>query len=302
MYFNGEFVRQDKALISIMTHGLQYGTGCFEGIRAYYSEKDTALYAFRLEEHFKRFLRSCQTLFIKPGHSAGELSQITKSLLEKNFDKTDIYIRPVAYKSDLRVGNFNLTKLEDGLAIYTVSMGRYLDTTKGVRATISPWRRISDTAIPPRAKVTGSYINTSLAKTDAELSGYDEALLLDNAGHIVEGSAENIFAVKSGALITPPPSDDILEGITRSTIIELVQKELKLPLIERSIGRSEIYSVDELFLVGTGAEVSPVISVDKRLIGDGTIGKYTKILKDMYFQIVHGENKTYKHWLTKITA
>ena len=302
IYFNGEFVTEDKAKVSIMTHGLQYGTGCFEGIRAYYNEKDMALYAFRLEDHFKRFALSCKTLFITLSYTPEELADITVELLRKNFEQTDIYIRPVAYKSDLRVGNFNLTELEDGLAIYTVPMGRYLDTGEGISATVSSWRRISDTAIPPRAKVTGSYINTSLAKTDAALAGYDEALLLDQTGHVAEGSAENIFLVKNNTFVTPPVSDDILEGITRNTMIELIQKELKLPVTERSIGRTEVYQVDELFLVGTGAEVTSVISVDKRPVGNGEIGEHTKALKDLYFKIVHGENEKYKHWLTKITT
>lgn len=302
VYFNNEFVPQDEAVVPVQTHGLQYGTGCFEGIRAYYSERDDCLYAFRMKDHYKRFALSCKTLFIDLKQTPEELTDITKELLKKNFAKTDMYIRPIAYKSDLRVGNFNLTELADGLAIYTVPMGRYLDTGKGISATVSSWRRISDTAIPPRAKVTGSYVNTSLAKTDAALSGYDEALLLDQAGNMVEGSAENIFLVKNNTFITPPVSSDILEGITRNTIIELIQQELKMSITERSIGRTEVFQADELLLVGTGAEVTSVTSVDKRQIGDGTIGPKTKRLKDLYFTITHGGDESYTHWLTKITA
>jgi branched-chain amino acid aminotransferase len=301
VFFNGKFVAEKDAVVSIKTHALHYGTGCFEGIRAYYNEAENCLFVFRIEEHYKRFLNSAKTLFIKIGYSEKELVEITKDLLVKNFEKTDIYIRPLAYKADPAVGNFVLPKLADGLSIYTVPLGRY-GSTSGIKTQVSTWRRVSDMSIPPRAKITGSYVNTALAKTEAVLNGYDEALLLDMNGHIVEGSAENIFVLKDGVALTPPVHDDILVGITRDTIIMLLQKELNIEVIQRSIDRSEIYSADEVFLVGTGAEVLPVLEVDKRQIGNMKIGKVTKKVSDIYFSLAHGTYGKYNEFLTKISA
>lgn len=300
-YLNEQFILEQKAVVPIQTHALQYGTGCFEGIRAYYNKQAKALFVFRMEDHFKRLFNSCRLLFITPSHSVDELCSITKKLLQKNYEETDIYIRPFAFKADLRVGNFNLHELKDNFAIYTISMGRYLDTTKGIEAGVSSWRRIPDNTIPPRGKITGSYVNTSLAKTEATQNGFGEALLLDFNGHIVEGSAENLFVVQENTLITPPLSEDILRGITRDTVMTIAQKELGLPVVERSIDRSEIYQFDEVFLVGTGAEITPVVKIDGRLIGDGEVGKISQKIKNLYFDIVHGKNKNYQHWVTKIT-
>ncbi len=299
MYLDGKFVTEEKAVVPVTAHALHYGTGVFEGIRAYYSQKDKALYVFRLEDHFKRFLDSCKILCIDLGLSAEELSQLTIELIKKNFSETDMYIRPLAFKSDPAVGNFNLKTLKDSLAIYTVAMGRMIEKN-GINATISSWTRVSDNSIPPRAKITGAYANTSLAKTESIAGGYDEALLMDNRGHVVEGSAENVFLVKNGVVITPPVSDDILVGITRDTMMRLISDQLHLPLVERSIDRSEVYQADELFLVGTGAEVTPVIKVDGRNIGDGKLGSVAGNIRKEYFDLVHGQSTLYPHFLTKI--
>lgn len=300
IYYDGKFMPQEEARIPVTAHALHYGTGCFEGIRAYFSEKEKALFVFRLQEHFKRFQNSCKVLFIDLGLSVEELSKIAVQLLKKNFSETDIYIRPLAFKSDPAVGNFSLPTLRNSLVIYTIPLGRYLNTEKGIKAKISSWDRISDNAIPPRAKITGAYVNTSLAKTEALLLGYEEALLMDRHGHLVEGSAENLFIVKDGIVITPPSSDDILVGITRQTIIQICEEQLHLEVVERSIDRSEIYTTDEVFLVGTGAEVSPVVKVDFSPIGDGKIGEITGKIRKLYFDIVHGKNPKYSEWLTKI--
>lgn len=300
IYFDGKFVEEDDAKISVKAHGLHYGTGCFEGIRAYYSEKEDCLYVFRMREHYERFLKSCKIMFIDLNKTIDELCDITVELLEQNFTKSDVYIRPLAFKSDPAVGNFNLKTLKNSLVIYAIPMGRHIDAPLGLKAGISSWRRIPDNAIPPRGKLTGSYINTSLAKTESTMNGYDEALLLDSDGHVVEGSAENLFVVKNGRLITPSLSSDILEGITRDTVITIAQ-ELEIDVIERSIDRSEIYQVDEIFLVGTGAEVLPVIEVDGRIIGDGKIGKVSQQVKDIYYKLVHGEYNKYSEFLTKVT-
>lgn len=300
MYLNGKFVPEEQAVIPITTHALHYGTGCFEGIRAYYSEKDNALLVFRMRDHLKRLLLSCKILLTTPEESLDELCEITKKLIEKNFEKADLYIRPLAYKADPAVGNFNLKTLKNGLAIYTVPLGRYLNTDKGISASVSSWRRVSDNAIPPRGKLTGSYVNTALAKSESLFAGYEEAILLDNDGHVVEGSAENIFIVRDGHIITPPESSDILIGITRQTIMTLCKDDLHIQVIERNIDRSELYQADEVFFVGTGAEVSPVVSIDGRAIGNGKIGSITAKIKETYFQLVHGQYPKYKEFITTI--
>lgn len=299
VFFDGQIVEEEKALISVRTHALHYGTGCFEGIRAYYNQDEGALYIFRLKDHLHRLLQSCKTLFIKLPYNLDELCKLIEELVTQNFTQTDLYVRPLAFKSDLAVGNFDLTTLKDSFIIYTVPLGRYLKTD-GVRANVSSWRRIPDNSIPPRAKISGAYVNTALAKTESALSGYDEALLLDGSGHIVEGSAENIFIVKGGKVITPPVSDDILEGITRDTVIKILEEDLKIKVLERSVDRSEIYSADEVFLVGTGAEISPVIEVDKREIGKGEAGEISQQVKEIYHQLVRGRYSKYPEFLNKI--
>ena len=298
-YLNGKFVPEEKAVIPVTAHALHYGTGCFEGIRAYYNEDEKALFVFRLEDHFRRMVHSTKILFIKLPGTPKELAKITVELLQKNYSETDIYIRPLAFKQDPAVGNFNLTTLADGFCIYTVPLGRYLKE-KGVRANVSSWMRIPDRAIPPRGKVTGAYVNTAFAKTESLLGGFDEALFMDENGHIVEGSAENLFMVRDGKLITPAMSDDILIGLTRDTIIKIAKDELGIETIERSIDRSDIYLADEVFVCGTGAEVTPVIEIDHRKIGDGGIGEITGKIRKLYFDIVHGKNPKYSNWLTKV--
>lgn len=300
VFFDGKFIKQEEAMVPVNTHALHYGTGCFEGIRAYYSEKEKALFAFRMRDHYQRFLLSAKVIFVNIPYSVDELCKITTELIAKNFAETDLYIRPLAFKSDRAVGNFNLKTLKDSLVIYTIPMGRHYGDKEGIRATISPWTRISGNAIPPRAKVTGAYVNTSLAKTESTLSGYDEALFVNSRGHIVEGTAENIFIVKNGTVLTPPASDDILEGITRDTVIKLCRDELKLNVIERSVDRTDAYQADEMLLTGTGAEISPVIEIDGRVIGSGVIGPVGEKVKDLYSRVVHGEYPKYGEFLTKI--
>lgn len=301
VFTDGKFIPENEAKISIASHALNYGTGCFEGIRGYYSQKEKALFVFRLESHYRRLLNSGKILFMDIPYSVKELCDFTIQLLKKNFEPTDTYIRPLLFKSDLTVGNFNLKTLKTSIAIYTVALGRYLDTEKGIKANISSWRRTSDNAIPARAKITGSYVNTALAKTESALNGFDEAIFLDQEGHITEGSGENLFMVKNNVVITPPENSDILVGITRSTVINLLKDDLEVEITERAIDRTEIYQADEVFLVGTGAEITPIIEIDKRKIGNGRIGNITKDIKDLYHNIVHGENKKYLELLTKVT-
>jgi branched-chain amino acid aminotransferase len=300
IFFNGKFVPWEKAKVSVATHALNYGTGCFEGIRAYWSESQKKLFVFRLSDHIKRMKRSAKTLFLKLPVSEKEFQKIVVALLRKNKLKEDAYIRPLLFKSEEVIGKFDLKKLEDSFAIFTVPLGRYLNTGSGVKTIISSWRRIDARTVPPFAKPTGIYLNTALAKTEALARGVDEAILLNLDSSVAEGSAENIFLVKNKKLITPSLDQNILAGITRKTIIELAKKELGIATAERKIMKKELFLADEVFLTGTGAEVAPVIEIDGKKISQGKTGKITSRLQFLYFQIVHGENKKYRYWLTGI--
>jgi branched-chain amino acid aminotransferase len=298
-FFKGQVVPIEEAKISIMTHAFNYGTGCFEGIRAYWNGDDEQLYVFRLKEHYERMHRSCRILRIDLPYSADELAEITVDLLRREGYRQDAYIRPLAYKADEIIG-VRLHGLRDEFAAFAVPFGRYLEKEEGAHVCISSWQRVDDNATPARAKITGAYINSALAKTDAVLSGYDEALVLTHAGHISEGSAENFFMVRNGCLITPPVTSNILEGITRDAIMELAQNELGLQTIQRSIDRSEIYICDEAFLCGTGVQVAAITQIEHRLIGTGQIGPVVSRLRDLYFDVVKGKNAKYRHWCTPV--
>ncbi|HFD39990.1 MAG TPA: branched-chain amino acid transaminase [Anaerolineae bacterium] len=294
-FFRGRIVPIEQAKVSIMTHGLNYGTGCFEGIRAYWNEGQAQLYLFRPTEHYERLHRSCRILRIDLPYSVQELNAITVDLLRREGFRQDAYVRPLAYKASELIG-VRLHDLEDGFAIFAVPFGRYIENEEGAHVCISAWRRVDDNAAPARAKITGAYINSAFAKTDAVLSGYDEALVLTQTGHISEGSAENFFMVRDGLLITPPITSNILEGVTRDTIIRLAQEELGLPVIERSIDRSEVYVCDEAFLVGTGVQVAAITRIEHRPVGTGRIGPVVSQLRELYFDVVRGNNPKYRHW------
>lgn len=298
-FFNDGFVPFEEAKISVMTHAFNYGTGCFEGIRAYWNEDDGQLYVFRMREHYERMHRSARILRIELPYSVPELGEMTLELLRKEGYRQDTYVRPLAYKSEEIIG-VKLHDLSDGFALFAVPFGRYIENEEGAHVCISSWRRVDDNATPARAKITGAYINSAFAKTDAILSGYDEALVLTDRGHISEGSAENFFMVRNGALITPPVTSNILEGITRDTIIELAFEEMGLRTMQRSIDRSEIYICDEAFLVGTGVQVAAITRVEHRPIGSGEIGPVVTRLRELYFDVVKGKNPKYRHWLTPV--
>lgn len=300
-YFKGDFVPLSEAKVSIMTHGLNYGTGCFEGIRGNWNSAEKQLYIFRIREHYERLERSCKILKIQLPHNVDELCNITTELVRRNGYQEDMYIRPIAYKGAAVVG-VKLHGVEDAFSIFTVPFGNYLDVSNGIRCGTVGWRRIDDCAIPARAKVTGGYINSALAKTEAIENGYDEAVMLSNSGHVTEGSGENLFVVVDGALVTPAPSEGILIGITRSTVIQLAREELGLRTIERSVAKSELYTSQEVFLTGTAAHITPVLEVDHRKVGDGKIGPVTKQLMDLYFDVITGRNKKYVEWCTPVYA
>ena len=298
-FFDGKFVPIEEAKVSVMTHAFNYGTGCFEGIRAYWNEDHQQLYAFRLKEHYERMHRSACILRIGLPYSVPELCDITVELLRKEGYRHDAYIRPLAYKSSEMVG-VRLHDLSDGFAMFAIPFGRYIENEEGAHVCVSSWRRVDDNATPARAKITGAYINSAFAKTDAVLAGYDEALVLTDTGHISEGSAENFFMVRNGNLITPPVTSNILEGVTRDTIIELAREELGLRTIQRTIDRSEIYICEEAFLVGTGVQVAAITRVEHRPLGDGTIGPVVSRLRDLYFDVVRGKKPKYRRWLAPV--
>ncbi len=298
-FFEGEFVPIDKAKVSIMTHAFNYGTGAFEGIRAYWNEKDNQLYVFRMPEHYDRLHQSCRILKINLPYSTKELCDLTCELLRKEGYRQDTYIRPIAYKASEGIG-VRLHDLKDSFCIFALEFGRYIEKEEGARAAVSSWRRVDDNAAPARAKITGIYVNSALSKTEVMERGFDEAIVLTQDGHVSEGSAENIFLVRDGVLVTPAPFENILEGITRKTIMQIAKEEFGIETIERQIDRSELYIADEVFFCGTGVQVAAVIEIDGRTIGNGKIGPVCKKIRDLYFEIARGNVNKYKHWCTPV--
>ncbi|MBI3122004.1 MAG: branched-chain amino acid transaminase [candidate division NC10 bacterium] len=299
VYFNKQFIPLSEAKVSIRTNALHYGSGVFEGIRAYWNATEQQLFVFRLPEHYERMVSNCKVLKLKLDHDGKELCAITVDLLRRNQPKEDTYIRPIAYISSEGLGP-KLLGYETGFAIYTIPLGDYIDTSVGIKVGFCSWRRISDNTIPARCKVTGGYVNSALARTEAMEQGYDEALFLTQDGFASEGSAENLFLVRSGTLVTPDRSQDILEGITRDTLLTLCREELGLTVTERQVGRTELYVADEVFLCGTGAQVAPVIQVDRRPVGSGKMGPITARIQQLYFEVVKGNHPKYRHWCTPV--
>jgi branched-chain amino acid aminotransferase len=282
-----------------MTHALQYGTGVFEGIRGYWSPEHEQLFLLKLREHYRRMQNSVKVLKLKIPMNLDELCETSVELIRRNNFRQDVYIRPFAFKSSEEIG-VRLHNLKDSFAIYVTPFGNYVEVDGGIRCMVSSWRRIDDNVAPARAKISGIYVNSALAKTEAMENGFDEAIMLTQDGHVCEGSAENIFLLRDGKVYTPPTNDNILEGLTRLAMIELLRKELDMEVVERSIDRSELYIADEIFLCGTGAQISPVIDVDHRPIGDGQVGPVVSQLQKLYFDIVRGRNNKYSSWLTPV--
>lgn len=298
-FFKGKIVPFSEAKISIMTHAFNYGTAVFEGIRAYWNQEQNQMYILKSREHYERLQKSAAALKIKLGFSLDEMCRATLELCQKNGYKEDIYIRPIAYKSEERIG-LGLTGIKDDFCIFVAPFGLYLDITKGIRVCISSWRRISDQSLPQGCKITGAYINSSLAKSEALEKGFDEAILLSPDGTVAEGSGENIFIIKDGNLITPPLLEIILPGITRVAIMELAKKELGISTHERFLSKEELMAADEMFFCGTGAQISPIVEVDRQKIKDGKVGPLTKQLQEIYFKAARGDNPKYRDWLTPV--
>jgi branched-chain amino acid aminotransferase len=280
-----------------MTHALHYGTAVFEGIRGNWNEEQGVVNIFRLREHYERLLRGCRLLMLNIPYSLEELCNITVELVERNGHRQDIYIRPLAYKSAELVANLKLQELESDFTLITVPFGNYLGSDT-LRCCTSSWRRVDDPMIPARLKISGIYVNSILAKTEATLAGFDEAIILNHDGHVCEGSGENLFMAVNGRLHTPILEDNALPGITRDTVIQLAQSELGLEVVERSIDRSELYLADEVFLTGTAAHLTPVVELDNRPVADGKSGPISSKLQKLYFDIVVGRNLKYQHWCT----
>jgi len=297
-YFHGDFVPLADAKISVMTHAFNYGTAVFEGVRCYWNAEQEQLYGLDLLAHYQRIHRSARLLQLELVPTAEELVAITVELLRRNAFREDAYIRPIVYKSSETIG-VRLHNLDTDLTIFAVPFGKYIDTDAGIRAQVSTWRRTDDNAIPARSKITGSYVNGAFAKSEAQMNGYDEALMLTQEGHVSEGSAENLFIVRDGILITPPGSDNILEGITRQHLITMAG-DMGILVKERSIDRTELYMADEVFLCGTGAQLAPVVEVDRRPIGSGKVGPITRRLHNLYFAAVCGRSDAYRDWLTPV--
>jgi len=296
-YQDGVFKRLADAHVSIATHALNYGTGVFEGIRAYWNASQEQLYVFRLVEHFDRMRDNCRLLRIElPGDSA-MLSEVTTELLRKNEFRTDVYIRPLAYKAARSI-KVALHDLRGGFGMFAFPIGAYLPTS-GLAARTATWRRTADDAIPARGKLTGSYINTALAVDEAHDANADESIFLTRDGHVSEGGSANLFMIRGGVLITPSVTDDILEGITRDSIMTIA-RELGLTVIERAIDRTELFIADEVFFCGTGAQVAPCVSVDGRAVGDGKIGPVARRIGELYYAIARGDDQRHAEWRTAV--
>lgn len=298
-YFQKQIMPLADAKLGLMTHAFNYGTGVFEGIRGNWNAEQETVYLFRVKDHLRRLRESAKIVRINIELSDDEIYEKVLDVVGQSEIREDQYIRPLAYKSSEVLG-VRLHDLEDDLLIFAAPFGPYLDIEKPIRCQTSSWRRVDDTSIPARAKLTGIYINSALAKTEAIDNGYDEAIMLNHDGHIAEGSGENIVVIRNGVLITPAKSDNVLEGITLKTVQQLAADELGLRLEERTIDRSELYVADEVFLTGTAAHVTAVAEVDNRIVGDGSTGPITKQLQKLYFDIIYGRNPKYLDWCTPV--
>ncbi len=294
-YFKGKIVPYEQAKIGVMTHALNYGTAVFGGLRAYWNQDEEQLFLFRPGDHFRRFLGSAKIMFMDLEQTPESLVALTIDLLRQENLRQDLYIRPLAYKADEGIG-VKLHGLTDELTIFAVPFDKYVSNDTGAHVTISSWRRLDDNVIPARGKISGAYANSALIKSDALLAGFDEALVLTDQGHISEGSAMNIFMVRDGRLITPPVTENILEGITRASIIQLAAEALGLTVEERPIDRTEVFLCEELFMTGTAAQVTAVTRVDHRPVGEGVMGPITLRLRELFQDIVRGRRPEFRSW------
>ncbi len=294
-FFEGKIIPLSEAKINIATHGFLYGTAVFGGMRAYWNEEKNRLFVFRPFDHFRRLLNSGKMMAMNIPYDEESLTQLTLDILRADDWKQDVYLRPTIYKADLGIG-VRLHELKDEYCMFVMKYEKYVKNDTNAHATFSSWRRIDDNAIPARGKVAGAYANSALIKTDANRAGFDEALVLDQNGHVSEGSAMNIFMVRDGVLVTPPVTDNILEGITRRSIIELARNELGIHVVERSIDRTEVFIAGEMFMTGTAAQVVAVTRIDHRPVGAGLMGPVTTKLRLLFDDVVRAKHPKYQNW------
>ena len=299
VFFNGKIVPYEEAKVGVLTHALNYGTAVFGGIRAYWNKEEKQLFVFRPFDHYKRFLESMKIMRMKSEFTKEDLVKSTLELLGKHRYEEDCYIRPLAFYSDEIIG-VRLHNLTPAVSIAAMPFGRYVENEEGAHVTVSSWQRVDDNIIPARGKIAGSYVNSAFAKTDAQLAGFDEAIVLNHSGHVSEGSAENIFMVRNGVFVTPSITDDILEGIVRRTFMAMIQEELGMQVVERSIDRTELFLADEIFFVGTGVQLTAITRIDNRTIGEGTMGPLTTRLREIFFDTVRGKIPKYRHWCVPV--
>ncbi len=294
-FFEGKIVPLGDAKINIATHGFLYGTAVFSGMRAYWNEEKKRLFVFRPFDHFRRLLNSGKMMAMNIPYDEEGLTQVMLNVLRKDNWQQDVYLRPTIYKSDMGIG-VRLHDLHDEFCLFVMAFEKYVKNDTDAHVTFSSWRRIDDNVIPARSKVAGAYVNSALIKTDANRAGFDEAFVLDQNGHVSEGSAMNIFMLRDGVLVTPPITDNILEGITRRSIIELARNELSVEVVERSIDRTEVFVAEEMFMTGTAAQVVAVTKVDHRPIGAGKMGPLTTKLRALFDDVVHAKVPKYNGW------
>ena len=298
-YFRGEIVPYSEAKVGVLTHALNYGTGAFAGLRGYWNADEEQLYLFRPFDHFRRLLNSAKILCMEFEHTPESLTEITAELLRKEAYQENVYIRPLIYKADEIIG-VKVHDLTDEISICAMPFGKYVAKDTDAHVTISSWRRVDDNIIPARGKITGAYANSALIKTDAVRAGFDEALVLSDNGHISEGSAMNLFMVRDGELVTPPVTENVLEGITRRSVLNLAKSELDLKVIERPIDRTEVYLCEELFFTGTAAQVTAITQVDFRPVGDGVMGPISDRLRNLFNDVVQGKLTAYRDWIVPV--
>jgi branched-chain amino acid aminotransferase len=300
-WFQKRIMPLEDARLPVLTHAFLYGTGVFEGIRGNWSDDRGEVLLFRAPEHFERLKQSAQIMHIDLPLTPDEMVEIAEQVVIAGEFNEDAYLRPIAYKSGEVIGP-RMHDVADDFLLFAIPFGNYLDLDAGIRCQTSTWRRVPDTSIPARAKVTGLYVNSALAKTEAMQNGFDEAIMLNDDGHVSEGSGENVVIIRHGRLITPERSDNVLEGITLASVFELARQELGLEIIERTIDRSELYVADECFLTGTAAHLSPVIEIDRRRVGSGAVGPITQRLQTLFFDCIRGRNEKYASWVKAVPA
>jgi len=299
-YFEGRMVPLEEARVPITTHAFNYGTGCFEGIRAYWNPDLGQLFTFRLTDHMRRLTDSARILKLDFEMEPEQLAALALELLARNGFREDAYLRPIVYKSEHTI-KVALTGFTTSFCMYAIPMGAYLDIDRGLSLTISAWSRIGDNAIPARAKPTGAYVNAAIASDEARQRGVDEAIMLTSDGHVAEASSANIFLVQRGELVTPEAADDILVGVTRDSVLRIAQHQ-GISVRERRVDRSELFSADEVFLCGTGVQIAPVTNIDGRQIGSGKPGKVTVELQERYLAIVRGMSDEFREWRSAVFA